>query len=783
MGGRLMKKHRVLLCALSLAVAVGGCGNAKRKTDPASANEKKTPTIKANSPRVPAAGSSASVDKAPKPETTAATGVVVTTKNSYDPSKDPKNRGGFVLGKHRKPDLAADAKKKPLDIAAFFRLARVSSPTFSPDGKQILFVLSRIELNKGRSKSDIYRVDVDGKTLRRMTADGASFDPQWSPDGKSFIFLSTRSHKTQVHKMAIDGGESEQLTKLATGVGQARLTPDGKRLLVVSRVFAEHGADNAANKSLLSDIKDSPFKAHISDELLYRHWTFYKDGRRHHVLLADPSTGKLTDLTPGDFDSPSFGEHPGFAMSPKSDELCYVSNREAPSARAHTTNKDLWVVSSKAGRQVGRALGITQKNKAYDGDPAYSPDGKYIAFRRQKKPGYEADRFVLALYDRKSGNTRLLTHGLDAWVLGYKWALDSKSLVFRAAIKGRFPLMRVDVESGKLVKLALPSVRDYDLAQNGNIVFTHSSVSSPSELYLSNANGENVKRLTFFNKEVLEAHDVRPVEELWIDGAAGKKVHTFIVKPHGFKKGKRYPLIINVHGGPQYQWADNFRGDWQIYPAYGYVVAYFNPHGSIGYGQAYCDAIGKDYGGKIYQDVLKVTDALEKLPYIDKKRVGAMGWSYGGYMMNWLLGHTKRYRAIASMMSVYDLQSFYGATEELWFPERDIGGPPWKARELYRKWSPSSYAQNFSTPTLVITGERDYRVPYTQSLQLFTALRRQQVPARLIVLPNDGHWPNRAKSMPIYYAAHVDWFHRYLGGKPSTIDPRALIRGRAFKGR
>ncbi|MBW2733988.1 MAG: S9 family peptidase [Deltaproteobacteria bacterium] len=720
--------------------------------------------------------------------------------SAYDPDLDPKNTGGFVFS-HPSPSDPAARRRKPFSIEALYKLKRPSDPRFSPDGKTLVFVLTRYDLAAGSDNSDIYAMDADGKNLRRMTRDPASdTSPRWAPDSQSFIFISTRKDGAQLWRMPVAGGEAEQLTRIATGVSSPVLAPGGKRVAFVSRVFPEYGADDVKNKAALDAQEKNPIKAHIADDLLHRHWTHYRGGRRSHVLLFDLRTRELIDLTPGDFDSPAFSEQPGFAFSPDGKELCFVSNREKnPSARAWTTNKDLFVVGVPAPgskRQVSvKPRNLTSANKAYDGDPSYSPDGRFIAFIRYKEPGYESDRSRLALYERKTGTIKVLTESFDYWVLRYVWHAKSHSLIFRAAQKGRFPLFELtladpDVTPGtaaagkpapsKLQRLALPGVRHFDVAQDGRLAFTFSSVSSPLEVFTAAADGRDAQRLTHFNREVTERHDVRPVEEMWIPGAAGHKVHTFIVKPHGFRRGRRYPLIINVHGGPQYQWADTFRGDWQVYPGAGYVVAYFNPHGSTGYGQAYTAAISKDYGGKVYADVMKVTDALAKLPYVDGKRIGAMGWSYGGYMMGWLLGHTTRFRAIASMMGIYDLTSFYGSTEELWFPEWDLGGMPWTQKDAYAKWSPSSYAKHFRTPTLVITGEKDYRVPYTQSLQLFTALRRQNVPARLIVLSNDGHWPDVAKSMPLYYAAHLDWFHHYLGGAPSPYDIHEMVRGRDF---
>ena len=277
------------------------------------------------------------------------------------------------------------------------------------------------------------------------------------------------------------------------------------------------------------------------------------------------------------------------------------------------------------------------------------------------------------------------------------------------------------------------------------------------------------QQLTFLNAQLESEVDIRPSESIWVDGAGGDKVQVFIVKPHNFDPSKKYPLVLNIHGGPQQMWMNSFRGDWQVYPGAGYVVAYPNIHGSNGYGQAFCRAISGDWGGKAFEDVMLVTDALAKLDYVDSTRMGAMGWSYGGYMMNWLQGHTRRFKCLASMMGVYDLRSMWGTTEELWFPEFELQGRPWTS-DMYQKWSPSSYIDRFATPTLIITGERDYRVSYTQSLQYFTALQSRDIPSRLIVFKNDGHWPNTLKSMPVYYNAHLDWFHRYLGGDPAPWD-------------
>jgi dipeptidyl aminopeptidase/acylaminoacyl peptidase len=309
------------------------------------------------------------------------------------------------------------------------------------------------------------------------------------------------------------------------------------------------------------------------------------------------------------------------------------------------------------------------------------------------------------------------------------------------------------------------------VGKGGQVVYTYSRTGKPSAVYTWK-NGHE-EQLTHLNDSLEQAVDLRPSEAFWVKGADGDSVEYFVVKPHGFDASRKYPVVINVHGGPQMQWMDSFRADWQVYPGAGYVVVYPNPHGSTGYGQAFTLAISKNWGTKPYEDVMKVTDAVEQLPYVDKDRIGAMGWSYGGYFMNWLQGHTRRYKCLASMMGVYDINAMWGTTEELWFPNFEMGGQPWNS-QLYRKFSPSEYAKDFATPTLIITGERDYRVSYNQSLAYFTTLQTLGVPSRLIIFDNDGHWPS-STSMLVYYNAHLEWFHKYLGGDPAPWNTEKMI--------
>ena len=674
--------------------------------------------------------------------------------------------------------LSANAQKRAFTIEDLYKVKGVYSVSLSPDGKTICYTSSSSDLKNQKSSSDIYIMNADGSHAKAFTEDGKSSSAVWSKDGKSIFFTNYEKGTAQVYRMNLATCEAEQVTDYELGIDNPVISPDERYIAFTAEVYPDLGADAKANIARMEKKDKGPVQAHIADKLLYRHWTSYSDGRCSHLILFDTQTKTYRDLTPGNY-SLIFMAGGGIAydFSPDSKEICFVSNHDEH--QEASTNADLWTVSVNGGEPVC----ITKENKAWDGTPTYSPDGKYIAYRLQQVPGYESDRFRLAIYDRAAKKSTILTEMFDNWVDDYKWAPDCKSIFFLGEVQGTQPLYKLDIARKTISPVVTgKAISEFDFDNKGMVYYTYSTTGKPSALYrqqMKKWNGTPVARgkeqqITFLNQKLEDEVDIRPSESIWVDGAGGDKIQVFIVKPHNFDASKKYPLIINVHGGPQMQWMNSFRGDWQVYPAAGYVVAYPNPHGSTGYGQAFTRAISGDWGGKVFEDVMKVTDKLATLEYVDSTRMGAMGWSYGGYMMNWLQGHTKRFKCLASMMGVYDLRSMWGSTEEVWFPNFELEGQPYNSN-LYEKWSPSSYIKNFLTPTLVMTGELDYRVPYTQSLQYFTALQTLNIPSRLIVLKYDGHWPSNLKSMPLYYNAHLDWFHRYLGGAPAPWDTEKMV--------
>ena len=674
------------------------------------------------------------------------------------------------------------AQKRAFTLEDLYRVKNISDVHVSADGKSVAYVLTTSDLARAKRVGQIWMMDIEGRNARQVTQGETSSDsPLFSPDGKWLSFISAKDGSANLYLMAAGGGEARKLTNVYTGVYDPVWSPDGKWIAFSTDVYPECGVDDACNKRVYETWSGGTLQAHMADQLLYRHWEAWKDGTRTHTWVVNVATGETRDLTPGTFDAPTFqlGGPVQYDFSPDGKEFVYVSNHDKELATS--TNNDLWLISL-TDKEV-RPRNITASNPAYDGSPKYSPDGKYIAYRMQKEPGYESDLFRLAIYDRQSGASTVLTESFRNWVDDYRWSKDSKSIYFSSSVEGQNPIYQLDLGSRKINQLLADKTIDafdFDPAQE-SLVYIKRSVAEPPEIYrarLSNGKANAATRLTHLNDALVKELDLQPAEPMWVESTDGVKIHVFIVKPANFDPKKKYPLIINVHGGPQQMSSDSFRGENSIFPGAGYVLAFPNPRGSVGYGQEFTAQVSGDVGGQVFRDLMKVTDALEKLPYVDGTRMGAMGWSFGGYMMMWFEGNTDRFKALVSMMGIYDWRSFYGATEELWWPQWDVKGQPWNS-ENFEKFSPSNFVRNFKTPALVISGELDYRVPYTQSLQFFTALQKMNVPSRLIIYPHAGHWPDWYE-MTLYYTAHLEWFHKYLGGNAPPWSTEQFLRNTVF---
>jgi len=647
------------------------------------------------------------------------------------------------------------AQKQPFDASAMMQLARISDPQLSPDGRWVAFGVQTVDLEKNTKPKQIYLVPLEGGTPRKI-ADSAE-RPRWSPDSKNIAFVSDRGGSSQIWIMDADGANPTQITNLATEADGVLYSHDGKNLVFTSDVYPECGADDTCNRQKLEAEKNNKVKAHTADTLLYRHWTAWEGARRGHLLVVPVAGGKVVDLTPGNRGVPPFslGGSDDYAVSPDGAEICYVMiSDDVP---AISTNSDLYVAPMTGGPSKKITV-----NPAADNSPQYSPDGKYIAYRSQIRPGYESDRWRLMLLERATGKLTGLTESLDRWVDSFAWWPDSSHLFFTVGDRGRRYIQFISINGGA-VRTALSGnsgLDDMQLTPDGKtMIYTRQSGSSPVEIFRAASGGGAETALTHLNDAVLAAHQLTPLEEFWVDGAESARVQGFLVKPPNFQENHKYPALILIHGGPQGAWGEEWSYRWnaQVFAAAGYVVAMPNPRGSTGYGQKFVDDINGDWGGRAFDDIMAVTDHVAKLPYVDGNRMAAAGGSYGGYMVDWILGHTQRFKALVSHAGVYDLRSEAGATEELWFPIWEFGGMPWDNPEMYARWSPSLFAKEFHTPTLVIHGELDFRVPYDQGLQLFTALQMQKAPSRLVVFPDEGHWVLKPQNSLFWYKTFIDW--------------------------
>lgn len=657
--------------------------------------------------------------------------------------------------------LRAAQDRRPFTFDDMMAIRRVADPQLSPDGRTIAFSLALINKAANTRTSDLWLVPASGGTPRQLTAHPAPDSrPRWSPDGKKIAFISTRDGSPQIWIIDVGGGEARRLTSLSTGAEGLIWSPTGEHLAFVSEVYPDCSTDEC-NRKRDEERAKSPIKAKLIDRLLYRHWNAWKDDKRSHLFLVSVADGQVRDLTPGDADVPPFslGGPDDYAFSPDGREICFV--RKESRDEAISTNSDLWIVPVTGGEPKR----ITT-NPGADASPSYSPDGRYIAYRSQERAGFESDRWQLMLYDRQNGTVTSLTQTLDRPVEEFLWSPESQKIYFTTSDEGRGPISVLTLSSRRIEKIVPGGVNDgLQITPDGQtLVFTRQTLSQPTEIFRVQTDGRGLTPVTRMNDDLVARIAWGQVESVWYTGADGTRIHAWVIKPPGFDPTTKYPMLVLIHGGPQSAWADLFHYRWngQLFAAAGYVIFMPNPRGSVGFGQKFTDEISGDWGGKVYDDVIKGVDYMVGLGYVDQDRIGAAGGSYGGYLVNWIAGHTDRFKALVSHAGVFNLTSMYGATEELWFPEWEFRGTPWTNRELYERWSPHNFVKNFKTPTLVIHGELDYRVPIGEGLQMFTALQRMGVPSKLLYFPDEGHWVLKPQNSELWYRTVIEWFDAYL---------------------
>ncbi|MBT3181622.1 MAG: S9 family peptidase [Deltaproteobacteria bacterium] len=661
-------------------------------------------------------------------------------------------------------NIPAHAKgKHPFGTDDMLKMYRISDPQLSPNGKWIIFNTSKPDLKKNKNLKDLWLVSIDGKTLKRLTNDAnTEYNVRWFPKGNKIAFIKVHNKTAQIWTMNPFTKTQTQISRLPVDVDSLGISPDGRLFSFTADVYPDCGTLACTAKRDKKKSED-PVKVKIYNDLLFRHWDRWEDGKRGHLFIMPTTGGKPTDLTPGsknDIPTRPWGGPEEITFSPDSKKILYTSKKDPNPER--NTNADIFSIDIASGEESC----LTCENKGWDSSPAYSPDGQYLAYLSMERPGYESDKLRITLIDQSTGKSINLSKEWDFSPWSFAWAEDGKTIFAPAASEGEQPIFALSIDSGTWKKV----IKNH---QNGNVsvtadklVFTQDSFTSPAEIFVSNMDGSDVKRITNLNGKVLDSVEMGVPEKFWFKGAGGDMIQGWFIKPTGYIEGTSYPLAYFVHGGPQWPWNDRFHYRWnmEIAAGKGYATATVNFHGSPGFGQKFTDSIKGDWGGKPYRDIMLGLDhVLKKHRWIDSNRMCALGASYGGYMVNWMEGHTDRFACFVNHDGDFSTYSAYYNTEELWFPEWDMGGTPYENPRNFERWSPDRFVHNWKTPMLVIHGANDYRVVDTEGLSTFTALKRRGVPARLIYFPDENHWVLRPLNSKRWHDEVYKWLAEWTG--------------------
>ena len=662
----------------------------------------------------------------------------------------------------------AAGESHPFSVHDMLAMDRIGDPQPAPDGSRVVFVVRTTDLEANRGRADLWLVDSDGGGLRRLTSHPASDgNPRWMPDGESILFLSSRSDSSQVWRIPVDGGEAVQMTDEPLDVGNLLVSPTGKHIAYSMDVFVDAGKPQKT-KDRLDEIEARRTTGRIYDRLLFRHWDTWKDGRRSHVFVRAIGGGEAVDVMKGmDADCPSkpFGGPEEVAFTPDGKSIVFTA-RDAGREEAWSTNFDLFVAAIDGS---GKPRCLTPDNKAWDTNPVFSPDGKTLAYLAMKRPGYESDRFRIIIntwpfLDPKSLMS-ICTEDWDRSPRSITWSPDGRTIYTTASNLGQRSLFAIDLQRGGVRTLVEQGSVGGVGILGDRILYGLDTLKSPVELFSVMPDGSEVRQVTRINAEKLAAARMGEYEQFTFKGWNDETVHAYVVRPVDFNPKKKYRVAFLIHGGPQGSFGNHFHYRWnpQAYAGAGYAAVMVDFHGSTGYGQAFCDSIRGDWGGKPLEDLQKgLAAALKKYRWMDGDRVGALGASFGGFMINWIAGNwPDRFRCLVNHDGNLDERLAYFDTEELWFPEWDHQGTPWDNPEGYEKHNPLNFVKHWKTPMLVIHGALDFRVVDTQGMSTFTALQRRGIPSKFLYFPDENHWVRKPHNSIQWHETVLDWLDEW----------------------
>ena len=660
--------------------------------------------------------------------------------------------------------VLAAAAAAPFTVEDLVRLKRISDPQVSPNGRVLAFVQRETDMDANQGRTSLWLLDLADPSGEPQRATGVAANdssPRWAPDGRTLYFLSNRGGSSQVWRLDLPGLAALRVTDYPLDIGSFRVSPRGERLAVSMEVFPDCDSLKCTQERLEQRAQD---KAHgrLYERLFIRHWDSWSDGTRAHLFTAALSpagfAGVPVDVTRGfDADIPGkpFGDDQDYAFSPDGRRLAF-SARIAARSEPWSTNFDVYETPVDASTAP---VNLSANNPAWDAQPHFLANGDLV-WLAQDRPGFESDRFHIVVRDARSGAVRALTGGWDRSVARLAPTPDGRSLVVSADDTGQKALFVVDARSGTPRKLLADGEVDDFVVTGERVVYARADLGGPADLYSVPLRGGAPKRLTQVNGALLAQRQMSEFEQFSFKGWNDETVFGYVMKPYGFEPNKRYPIAFVVHGGPQSSMQNlwSYRWNAQTLAGGGYAVVMIDFHGSPGYGQAFTDSISKDWGGKPLIDLQKgLSAATERYPWLDAERACALGASYGGFMMNWIEGNwPERFRCIVNHDGLFDQRMMYYATEELWFPEWEFGGPQYEVPENYERVNPVDFVAKWRTPMLVIHGEKDFRIPYSQGIGAFTALQRRGIESKLLIFPDENHWVLKP-------ADSVQWYHTVLG--------------------
>ncbi|WP_115718984.1 dipeptidyl-peptidase 5 [Gallaecimonas mangrovi] len=663
--------------------------------------------------------------------------------------------------------ITLPALAKPLTIDDVISFNKVSNAVITPDGKAAIFAL------KKDGQSNLYWQDLDSGKRKQLTSNASTeYSVSLSHDGRDLYFLADRGQGTQVYMLPLSGGEARPVTQLPVAVEGYKLAPNDSKIAVELSVWPScDSLECTVAKRQSLQTKASTERTYT--QLFVRHWDTWADGFRNHLFVADLKDGKagsFKDVMQGlDTDSPAkpFSGMEEVAFNSDASQLVYSAKAPGPD-HPWTTNFDLWQVDLASGKTTD----ITSDNKAWDAQPTFSDDGRYMAWLAMSRPGYESDRYRIMLKDLRTGQSRELAPQWDRSADSLHFTSDSKSLLVTAQDTGQHGLYSFNVDFGDMKVLSRDgSVASYSEGA-GRILFNKNSLKEPGDLYVEDKDGFGLKQVTHVNADKLKDIQMGDYAQFSFPGWNNETVYGYWIKPVGYQQGKKYPVAFLIHGGPQGSFSNHWHGRWnaELWAAAGYAVVMIDFHGSTGYGQAFTDSITGHYGDRPLEDLQKGFDFIAKQePWIDASNACALGGSYGGYMINWIEGNwPNKFKCLVDHDGLFNIKSMYYTTEELWFPEHDMEGTPWDNAAMYDKWNPSNFVKNWKTPILVIHGEKDYRVPIGQGLGTFTTAQRLGIPSKLVVFPNENHWVLHPANQKVWYRDVLAWMAKYTQGSDAA---------------